>query len=169
MYNVFIICRKSSSVYAELIRRSIADNPAYYLGDIFLDRDSIGPELFDDKIKSAIASSNCVLLLVTKDCFKVNEHIEEDWFIEEIRTAISLGKKIIPVLFDKIESLSDSSIMDELNNHDIEILVRHQSIPYSTDFPDASITKLVHFIEDANESQSLLDKILKAIKGIFLV
>ena len=105
--------------------------------------------------KSAIASSNCVVLLVTKDCFKAKEHIEEDWFLEEIRTAISLGKKIIPILFDKIESLSDSSIMAELNKNfnarDIEIIVKSQSVPYSTDFPDASITKLVHFIEEANE------------------
>ena len=35
------------------------------------------------------------------------------------------------------------------NEHDIEIIVKSQSVPYSTDFPDASITKLVHFIEEA--------------------
>lgn len=173
MYNVFISYRKSSSVNADLIRKSIADNSAYSLEDIFLDKHSIGPELFDDKIKSAIASSNCVVLLVTKDCFKAKEHIEEDWFLEEIRTAISLGKKIIPVLFDKIESLSDSSIMIELNKNfnarDIETIVKSQCVPYSTDFPDASITKLVHFIEEANETRSVLDKTLRVIKGISIV
>lgn len=173
MYNVFISYRKSSSVNADLIRKSIADNSAYSLEDIFLDKHSIGPELFDDKIKSAIASSNCVVLLVTKDCFKAKEHREEDWFLEEIRTAISLGKKIIPVLFDKIESLSDSSIMIELNKNfnapDVEIIVKSQSVPYSTDFPDASITKLVHFIEEANETRSVLDKTLRVIKGISIV
>ncbi len=173
MYNVFISYRKSSSVNADLIRKSIADNSAYSLEDIFLDKHSIGPELFDDKIKSAIASSNCVVLLVTKDCFKAKEQIEEDWFLEEIRTAISLGKKIIPVLFDKIESLSDSSIMVELNKifnaPDVEIIVKSQSVPYSTDFPDASITKLVHFIEEANETRSVLDKTLRVIKGISIV
>lgn len=164
MYNVFISYRKSSAVNADLIRKSIVDNSAYFLEDIFLDKHSIGPELFDDKIKSAIASSNCVVLLVTKDCFKAKEQIEEDWFLEEIRTAIYLGKKIIPVLFDKIESLSDSSIMVELNKnfneYDIEIIVKSQSVPYSTDFHDASITKLVHFIEEANETRSVLDKTL---------
>lgn len=169
MYNVFISYRKSSAVNADLIRKSIVDNSAYSLEDIFLDKHSIGPELFDDKIKSAIASSNCVVLLVTKDCFKAKEQIEEDWFLEEIRTAISLGKKIIPVLFDKIESLSDSSIMVELNKnfneYDIEIIVKSQSVPYSTDFPDASITKLVHFIEEANETRSVLDKTLRVLKG----
>ena len=173
MYNVFISYRKSSSINADFIRKSIADNSAYSLEDIFLDKHSIGPELFDDKIKSAIASSNCVVLLVTKDCFKAKEHIEEDWFLEEIRTAISLGKKIIPVLFDKIESLSDSSIMIELNKNlnarDIEIIVKSQCVPYSTDFPDASITKLVHFIEEANETRSVLDKTLRVIKGISIV
>ena len=173
MYNIFISYRKSSSVNADFIRKSIADNSAYSLEDIFLDKHSIGPELFDDKIKSTIASSNCVVLLVTKDCFKAKEHIEEDWFLEEIRTAISFGKKIIPVLFDKIESLSDSSIMVELNKNfnarDIEIIVKSQSVPYSTDFPDASITKLVHFIEEANETRSVLGKILRVIKGISIV
>ena len=86
---------------------------------------------------------------------------------------ISLGKKIIPVLFDKIESLSDSSIMIELNKNfnarDIEIIVKSQCVPYSTNFPDASITKLVHFIEEANETRSVLDKTLRVIKGISIV
>ena len=164
MYKAFISYRKNSSVNAVFLRQCIVDESEYCIEDIFLDEHGIGPEFFDDKIKSAIASSNCVVLLVTKDCFKAKEQIEEDWFLEEIRTAISLGKKIIPVLFDKIESLSDSSIMVELNKnfneYDIEIIVKSQSVPYSTDFPDASITKLVHFIEEANETRSVLDKTL---------
>lgn len=173
MYNVFISYRKKSSVNADLIRKSIAESTAYSLENIFLDKHSIGPELFDDKIKCAIASSNCIVLLVTKDCFKTKDHSEEDWFYEEIRTAISLGKKIIPVLFDKIDSLSEASILDDLNKiltpHEVDIIIKSQSVPYSTDFPDASITKLVHFIEEANETQNVLEKTLRIIKGIGIV
>ena len=53
-YNAFISYRKTSSVNADWIRQSIAGNSEYSLEDIFLDKHSIGPELFDEKIKKAI-------------------------------------------------------------------------------------------------------------------
>lgn len=170
MYNAFISYRKTSTVNADYIRQSIADNSAYSLEDIFLDKHSIGPELFNDKIKKAIEESCCIVLLVTKGCFKAKEDGKEDWFLEEIKTAITLGKTIIPVLFDKIESLSEESIFSELktnfNDQEIEILTKSQSIPYSLDFPDASISRLIGFIETANESKKVSVKIARVVKGI---
>ena len=173
MYNAFISYRKSSSVNADWIRQSIADKSAFSLEGIFLDKHSIGPELFDDKIKKAISESNCIVLLVTKDCFKAKDNSEEDWFLKEVKTALSLKKKIVPVLFDDIHSLSEVSILEELNknfsNQEVNILVKSQCVPYSTDFPDASITKLIQFIEESNESKSILKKTLRFVKGICIV
>ena len=173
MYNAFISYRKSSSVNADWIRQSIADNSAYSLEDIFLDKHSIGPELFDNKIKNAISESNCIVLLVTKDCFKAKDNIEEDWFLKEVKSALSNGKRIIPVLFDGISSLSDSLIIDELKKtftvDEVDILVKSQCVPYSNDFPDASVTKLIHFIEEANETKSIWEKSLRFGKGLTIV
>lgn len=170
MYNAFISYRKSSSVNADWIRQSIADNSAYSLENVFLDKHNIGPELFDGKIRKAISDSNCIILLVTKDCFKSKADIDDDWFIKEIKTALTSRKRIIPVLFDNIHSLSDSSIVEELKlvftNDEIDILVKSQSIPYSNDFPNASVTKLIQFIEEANASKSLWKKALGFVKGL---
>lgn len=57
MYNAFISYRKKSSVNADFIHHCIADKSSYSLEDIFLDKHNIGPELFDSKIKTAIAEN----------------------------------------------------------------------------------------------------------------
>ena len=173
MYNAFISYRKSSSVNADFIRKSIADTSAFTENDIFLDKHSIGPELFDSKIRTAISSSKCIILLVTKDCFKAKTDGNEDWFIKEIKTALSLGIKIIPVLFDQIKSLSDNSIVEDLRGNfdanEIEILTKSQSIPYSTDFPEASIEKLVSFVESANKTSNVFQKLWNVLKGLAII
>ena len=173
MYNAFISYRKSSSVNADFIRKSITDTSAFTENDIFLDKHSIGPELFDSKIRTAISSSKCIILLVTKDCFKAKTDGNEDWFIKEIKTALSLGIKIIPVLFDQIKSLSENSIAEELKGNfdanEIEILTKSQSIPYSTDFPEASIEKLVSFVESANKTSNVFQILWNVLKGLAII
>ena len=169
-YNAFISYRKTYSVNADWIRQSIAGNSEYSLEDIFLDKHSIGPVLFDEKIKKAISESNCIILLVTDGCFKAKPKVEEDWYIKEIKAALSYGKRIIPVLFDGINSLSEPLIFDELNkvftNEEIGILVKSQSIKYSDDYPDASITKLIQFVEEANATRSVFDRVLLFVRGL---
>lgn len=173
MYKAFISYRKKSSVNADFIRQCITDESEYCIEDIFLDKHSIGPELFDEKIKSAIELSNCVVVLVTKDCFKTKGNNEEDWFLEEIRTALTLGKKIIPVLFDNIDSLSNVSILSELNKHfsttEVNILLKSQCISYSIDYPEASITKLINFITEANKPKQVVDKLFAFLKGFSII
>jgi len=170
MYNAFISYRKASSVNADFIRQSIADNSVYSLERIFLDKHSIGPELFNNKIKKAIIDSKCVLILVTKDCFIAKEDRKEDWFLEEIKTAITHKKTIIPILFDKIESLSSESIISELKKNftsqEIEILTKSQSVPYSYDFPEASIRKIISFVAEANKTLGIIPKAIKLTKSI---
>lgn len=173
-YNAFISYRKISSVNADFIRQCILAKSAYSSQDIFLDKHSIGPELFDNKIKKAISESKCIVLLVTKDCFKSPKDNQEDWFIEEIKTGIALGKKIIPVLFDKIDSLSDIDILSDLNKnfnqHEVEILRKSQSVTYNTEYSEASIEKLVNFIDEANKTNSAKESIVNIlqISGILL-
>ncbi len=173
MYNAFISYRKTSSVNADFIRKSIADNSIFSTDGIFLDKHSIGPELFNKKIKKAISESKCVVLLVTNKCFTPKEDGKKDWFLKEIKTAISLKKIIIPVLFDRIDSLSVPSIVKELNEsftcEEVDILTKSQSVPYSTDFPDASIKKLVAFVEEANTSHGGFEKFINVIKALGII
>ena len=76
-YKAFISYRRNSSVNAYFVLNSIIDNSGYSKDDIFLDEQNIGPEHFDTKIKSAIENSNCIVLLVTKKCFKPKKGEEE--------------------------------------------------------------------------------------------
>ena len=170
MYKAFISYRRNSPVNADFIHRSIADLSAFTEEEIFLDKHSIGPELFDEKIEHAIEESNCMILLVTKNCFKIINEGEGDWFLKEIRTAISHGKRIIPVLFDRIESLGEAEIVTELNKYfdeeEVETLVKSQSVLYCAEYPEASIRKLINFLDEINTATSVGAKVLTVIKGI---
>lgn len=162
-YKAFISYRRNSSVNAYYVLKSIIDNSGYSKDDIFLDEQSIGPEHFDKKIKYAIENSNCIVLLVTKNCFIPKD--EEDWFLKEIKTALENKKTIIPVLFDGIKTISDnlpSDIIERfLNKDEISNLGYFQCIQFSQEYPTESIKKLVSFIEKKKKIRNLVLKRLK--------
>ena len=87
-YTAFISYRRTSSVNADFIKKSLIEKGSYDDSDIFLDRHNIGPELYDDKLRNSVIGSNVLIILVTKDCFLKKED-DEDWFLEEIKTAIN--------------------------------------------------------------------------------
>ena|GEM_PF-2190553 len=171
-YKAFISYRRNSSVNAYYILKGIMDNSGYLKDDIFLDEQSIGPEYFDKKIKYAIENSNCLVLLVTKNCFVAKG--EEDWFLKEIKTALENKKTIIPVLFDGIKTISDvlpSGQLEELfKKEEISNLTRFQCVQFSQEYPTESIKKLVSFIEKKEkEKESRFEKIKKWSKCISFI
>lgn len=171
-YKAFISYRRNSSVNAYYVLKSIIDNSGYSKDDIFLDEQSIGPEHFDKKIKYAIENSNCIVLLVTKNCFIPRD--EEDWFLKEIKTALENKKTIIPVLFDEIKTISDnlpSDIIEGfLNKDEISNLGYFQCVQFSQEYPTESIKKLVSFIEKKEEDkESCFEKIKKWSKRISIM
>lgn len=172
-YKAFISYRRNSSVNAYFVLNSIIDNSGYSKDDIFLDEQNIGPEHFDTKIKSAIENSNCIVLLVTKKCFKPKKG-EEDWFLKEIKTALENKKTIIPVLFDEIKTISDNLPSDNFeeyfNKEEIFDLTTFQSVQFSREYPTGSIKKLVSFIEKKEaENESRFEKIKKWSKCISFI
>lgn len=171
-YKAFLSYRRNSSVNAFYILKSIIDHSGYLKDDIFLDEQSIGPEYFDRKIKSAIENSNCIVLLVTKDCFVPKG--EDDWFFKEIKTALENKKTIIPVLFDEIKTISDILPSDQIeeffNKEEISNMTRFQCIQFSQKYPAESIKKLVGFIEKKEtEKESRFEKIKKWSKRITFI
>lgn len=166
-YKAFISYRKTHATSAELVKITLVEEFGFYKEEIFLDKHNIGPEFFDKKLRKAILSSGCVILIVTKDCFKVKKD-GDDWFIEEIRTAINNGIKIIPILFDDIRSLKEKNIVQQLNlsfdKDDLEIISKSQSIPYKSELSDATFAKVADFIDAANETKK--SKLLIFLKSI---
>lgn len=154
-YKVFISYRKTASVNADYVKNSIVNDSPYTKEDVFLDKHEIGPEQFDQRIKLAIEKSGCLVLLVTKDCFKPKVD-DEDWFIEEIRVALKNKICIIPLFFDGIKTLSSNKIKKELEKSfspsEIDKLIKTQGVSFSTEYSEASIEKLISFIINANRS-----------------
>lgn len=165
-YKAFISYRKKFAVNADLIKKSVVDEGAYEQSDIFLDKHDIGPEFFDTKIKNSIIDSSCFILIVSKDCFEQKQN-EEDWYIKEIKTAIEQKMTIIPILFDDIKSLNDSSVLSALkktfSDQEISILQRSQAISYNFEYSEATTKKIVKFINKANKSKLKISHYLCAV------
>lgn len=167
-YDVFISYRKSHAVNADFIRKSIEDECSYT--NVFLDKHEIGPELFDERIKTSLLNSSCVVVLITKDCFRPKEN-GDDWFLREVKTALEKGIVIIPLLFDGIKSLSEleDDMKKSFSDEERVRLKKTQAISYSEEYPDASINKLVSFIEQTNNKVSFKKKVTRTVKGILVL
>lgn len=168
-YKAFISYRKSHDTSADLVKKALVEEYGFSQSSIFLDKHDIGPEYFDTKLKTAVESS-CLILIVTKDCFIPKED-GEDWYLEEIQTALDNGITIIPLLFDGIRSLKKKDILEQLSksfdNEEIEQLTKTQAIPYDFDLSDATFKKLADFINKANNSTH--SKLLGYTKGILAI
>lgn len=169
-YKAFISYRKSNDTSADLVKKALVEEYGFSHGSIFLDKHDIGPEYFDTKLKTAVESSSCLVLIVTKDCFIPKEE-GEDWYLEEIKTALDNGITIIPLLFDGIRSLKNKDILNQLSEtfdeDEIERLTKAQAIPYDFDLSDATFKKLSDFINKTNNSTS--SKLLGYTKGFLAI
>ncbi|MDE7386890.1 MAG: TIR domain-containing protein [Muribaculaceae bacterium] len=170
-YKAFISYRKTCAEYAELVKTTLVEKYCFNESDIFLDKHNIGPEYFDTKLKKAVEQSSSLILIVTNDCF-IPKSEGEDWYLEEIQTALVCGVTIIPVLFDEIKSLDTNAIRIELEkkfkSEEIERLIKLQSIRYDFDLSDATFNKLADFIEKADKPNTFTT-LLRFIKGIVAV
>ena len=126
-YDVFISYRREAVAYADLIYMNLINN-GIHKSKIFIDKRMIGPEDFSARIEDALKSSVSQIIVVSKDCFVKNDS-EKDWFLEEIKIAISLGITIIPVCFDQIASLNNLDVAKTLESNfkenEVNILLNH--------------------------------------------
>ncbi len=170
-YKAFISYRKSHDTSADLVKKALVEEYGFAANEIFLDKHDIGPEYFDTKLKTAVESSSSLVLIVTKDCF-VPKNEDEDWYLEEIQTALDNGITIIPLLFDGIKSLNDKTTRAQLGksfcDDEISKIIKTQAIPYDFDLSDATFSKLSKFIHNADKPDTL-NKVLRTAKGISIV
>lgn len=138
-YDVFISYRRNGgSERAELLRLFL-EKYGYDHNRIFMDTHSVESCNFKQKIKEAIFLSNDFILIITKGCFDYIK--EEDYWIYEIKEALSLGKRIIPIFFDGIESFDSNKLPVDLVS-----LSEINGIIYHPQYADAFYIKLLSFI-----------------------
>lgn len=106
-YDVFISYRRSDSSERAQLIREILKGKGYDEKRIFLDVHNIHEGEFPERIKSAINESKAFILLISNDSFH-GDSKTIDYYYEEIKQALELKIKFIPVLFDgiKIETIN---------------------------------------------------------------
>lgn len=138
-FDVFISYRrnggseKAQLVKSELQQRGVPDQR------IFLDTHSLHEGNFREKIRNAISDSQNVIVIISLGCF--DQVKETDYWYLEIREALSQGKNVIPVLFDKISSLSDMNIPEDMAE-----LKEKNCVSYQHEYANAAFDKLYTFL-----------------------
>ena len=162
-YKAFISYRRSdSSERAQLVKMAIMDQ-GYSEDDIFLDLHSIHEGDFPQHVQDALHETEFFILLLSKDSF--NRKVEKDYYIDEIKLALDLQLKVIPVIFDSIK-VDDIDIPKVLVEKNLKI---KNGITYSPEYPTAFRDKLSEFMKPQNKTLWNLLKMPVLILTIYAI
>lgn len=140
-YKAFISYRRSDcSERAQLIKLAIMEQ-GYDEDDIFLDLHSIHEGEFPQHIKDALHNTEFFILLLSKDSF--SRDVEKDYYLDEIKMALDLNLRIIPIVFDSL-NVESLSIPQALVDKNLKI---KNSIPYYPEYPTAATERLKEFMK----------------------
>lgn len=151
-YDVFISYRRSDSTDRAHLVKEILKSKGYDENRIFLDTHSLHEGDFPENIQKALTNSKAFVLLISKNSIaetKVdNNSASTDYYYEEIRHALTLKLKFIPVLFDnlKIETLD---FPEDIKKQRIFL---KNSIEYN---PDTFNEKLAVFLQEQKKWRDL--------------
>ena len=152
-YDVFISYRRSDSTDRAHLVKEILKSKGYDENRIFLDTHSLHEGEFPENIRKALTDSKAFVLLISKNSIvqynKEKENtITTDYYYEEIRQALALKLKFIPVLFDnlKIETLD---FPEDIKKQRIFL---KNSIEYN---PDTFNEKLAVFLQEQKKWRDL--------------
>ncbi|MBQ3538634.1 MAG: toll/interleukin-1 receptor domain-containing protein [Bacteroidaceae bacterium] len=146
-YDIFISYRRSDSTDRAHLVREILKLKGYDENRIFLDTHSIHEGDFSEKISTALMSSKAFILLLSKNSIAENNKVEKnnqaniDYYYEEIKQALALKLKFIPVLFDNIK-IEELDFPEEIKNQKIFL---KNSIEYH---PETFDDKLTIFLQE---------------------
>ncbi len=145
-YDVFISYRRSDSTERAHLVKEILKSKGYDENRIFLDTHSLHEGEFPENIQNALVNSKAFVLLLSKKSIAQRgedkaSDVNTDYYYEEIRQALSLKLKFIPVLFDglKIETLD---FPKDIKNQKIFL---KNSIEYN---PETFNDKLSDFLQE---------------------
>lgn len=132
-HSVFISYRREGgSEKAELVRGELLRR-GFRKRDLFMDTHDLGEGRYPEKLEEAVNNSTCLVVIITKGCF--NGLSDSSNWIREIRQALDLKKRVIPIYLDGIQELAPSDIPDSLAQFPKEnaVLYVHQYASASFD------------------------------------
>lgn len=160
-YKAFISYRRSDSTERAQLLKKILKSHGYDNDEIFLDLYTIHEGEFPKHIQNALHNTEYFILLISNESFCRNE--VKDFYLDEIKTAMELNLKIIPILFDgiKIEEVRLPKALEGLS--------LKNSISYNAEYQDAFDAKVKEFMTANNLKWGDLIKIPTVIITIYLI
>lgn len=146
-YDVFISYRRSDSSERAHLIREILKSKGYDEDRIFLDTHNIHEGEFPEIIRTALTNSKAFILLISKDSIaQTDKNVKSgspttDYYYEEIKQALALKLKFVPVLFDNIK-IENLDFPEEIKKQRIFL---KQSIDYN---PETFDDKLESFLQE---------------------
>lgn len=130
-YDVFISYRRDGGAEKAELVKSVLLERGYGADRIFMDTRSLGTGNYAENLSAAIGESVNVLVVVTRGCFD-NLPAEGNW-VREIRTAMALGKNIVPVYFDGIFEIDPESVPESIRG-----FTQENAVVYVHQYAEAS-------------------------------
>lgn len=163
-YKAFISYRREDGKAADLVKNTLVNQYGFSKDEIFLDKHDIGPEAFDMRIESSLKESSSMILIVTPNCFTPKN---DDWFINEIKIALSNNISIIPIFFDGVKDLSkeQSVLQKSFTPQEVNILNKSQGVYYDFNFSEQTFYKLTEFINKCHFKKGDFKLIVKEVCG----
>jgi hypothetical protein len=81
--------------------------------NVFLDYDALETGKFDSQILKAIRKSKCLLLILSPGSLD-KCGCEDDWVFREIKEALNIGLKIVPIFKDGFDYRGLNNLPDEI-------------------------------------------------------
>lgn len=118
-------------VHAMLNQRSV---------QTFLDVDDLRPGHFPEALLRCIENAPNFIVILSPRCLEACAD-ERDWLRQEIVQALKTKRNVIPVLLPGFEFPQQSSLPNEL-----QPLTTHQAVPYTHEFFDAMVDKIIRYL-----------------------
>jgi hypothetical protein len=114
--------------------------------DVFLDVENMGSGAFDETLLAEIERAENFLLIISPGSLERCDD-ERDWVRQEIVRAIEAGRNIVPLLKENLPRPSGADLPDA-----IEKIASYNAVEYSHVYYDATIEKLVSFLQPAAQA-----------------
>lgn len=150
MYDVFISYRRSDSAERAQLIREILKTKGYDEERIFLDVHNIHEGEFPDRIKQALAEAKAFVLLISNDSFH-GESETIDYYYEEIKQALSLKIKFVPILFDGIK-IDSIELPNEMKEKHLDL---KNAISYHPEYKEGFENRLCEFLSEKRRFRDL--------------
>lgn len=134
--------------FANMLKKDL-DELGY---SVYFNPDEERSHSFPDRLRQAVRNCNDFILIVSEGCLEqLIKHDKIDWVREELLTAYSENKNIIPILLGKVEMPKDKSDMPK----DLQFLPDIDSVSMSDSYQTSPFKSLIKAIKSNPDKEDV--------------